>query len=549
MAPPTQGPKSETTRSEYATTGFPLQVPVLSQLNDAIAILESPSSNEEALNGAGRTLRFLETAEAVPPLVRFSLQGPIAAEPEIRAGLIASPYRDLVIASMQQAILLPQAPISSYWLGTLMQIEYSRRFGPRGEGMPLNDTEAMKRWMEADRKYMDRTLPIRDQNMARLAEALPKKQGEARAVSLETLLSESTRPIRTDVRKAVINEFSSLPDAVQFRLLMRWHEFGDASLVPALTRIAEGTGTARDVALERLLQLDPSAARRIILSRIRRIDLGDPRGTQPAVFLFLPDSRLPALEDAMLQALNKQQGMLASALIARYATESILPQVLEWLEKNPQAICQTSIAAYLYRVNPSYADRLREQPGPCPLQLFQTATYLLMSTGLEQAAIRDLAQPDWSTRRAAQTILQYGGSAAAEAALWAAFKKAPQNPPGPLPDGIEAGYVDALVQGFGWVLSSEKLDVLVQTCRTAHCREFATSQRRFLNRPIRISILGMGGGWSLLIGGTSTYSRTQAIEKIRQFPRGTPFLFEGREGKEEVAQILGDAGMVLAAPR
>jgi hypothetical protein len=529
------------------------------QLKAAVAVLESArsqttSENHEAIRRAARILRFLETREAVPHLVRFFEQGPPDAQQDIRAGLMASPHRAEVIAAMEQAIEAPDAAITGYWMGTLMQIEYARRFGPRGDPIPRNDPEALKRWMEADRGYMERFTGIQEHYNGRLAGAVWRKRGAARAISLEALLGEGSPALRNEVRQKLAAEFAALPDSVQLRLLMRWQEIGGPELEPALISLAEKPGMARNAALDRLLELNPAAARRIILARIRSGDLGDPRSQQPQAFLFLPDERLPELDNSLVEALDK--GTLGPALVARYATDAALRRVLGWLERNPQAICYTAISAYLFRVFPARAASVlaeaRRRSGGCGLNLPQNAAYLVMSPGLERAAIGDLSNDDPIIRRAAQTILQHAGSGAAEQPLWEAFARMREKPAAPMEEGIETGFVDALIQRFGWVLTPEKLDALERTCATARCRDFARSQRRFLDRPITISTSPQGP-WHVMVGGCLTFTPKQTLEKIRQFPRGTAFRLP-RAGRqqgewfwrtrtEELRKLLNEASM------
>jgi len=61
------------------------------QARQAIAVLETSSSDDEIIR-AGKTLRFLETAEAAPALVEF-FDKSFRAGPDLRLGLIGSPYR------------------------------------------------------------------------------------------------------------------------------------------------------------------------------------------------------------------------------------------------------------------------------------------------------------------------------------------------------------------------------------------------------------------------------------------------------------------------
>lgn len=250
---------------------------------------------------------------------------------------------------------------------------------------------------------MERFRPIQEYYNGKLAEAVPLKRDESRAVSLETLFTDGSQTLRPRIRKILVGEFASLPEPVQWRLLMRWPEIGGPDMGPALRSIASRPGAARDVALEHLLEMDPGATRQLIVARIRDRDLGDPRSTEPRVLLSLPDERLPELDSALVAALD--HGTIGPALVARYASDAVLPHVMEWLERNPQKFCYTAISAYLFRTGPARAkQQLAEarSDGSCMLHMPQYATCALMTPGLEQAAIDSLADADPAARRAAQ---------------------------------------------------------------------------------------------------------------------------------------------------
>ena len=530
------------------------------QLDDAVAVLDTAArrgasgGHDAAVLQAARTLRYLETPEAVAPLVRFYTMPLHDVHEEFRAALAASPYRTEVIARMEEAIAAPDVPITAYFMGTLMQIEYARRHGSR-EPMPRNDAEAMKRWNEADRAYMERFRTIQEQYKGKLAEVLPRKRGIARGVALEALLTDGSQTPAPQIRKLVIDEFVNLPSAVQASLLMRWSEIGGPELIPALRVLAAKPGEARDQALMRLMELDVSAARPIVIERIRHRDLGDPRGPEPQVLLQLPDERLPELDDHFIAALD--HGTFGPALVARYASADALPRVVEWLERNPASFCYTAIAAYVFRVDASRASAMlaeSRKAGPCQLNMPQYALWRMWSPGLEQAAVESQSAADPMARRSAQTLLQHGGSPAAKKRLFEAFSALRQRPLGPMEAPLETGFVDALIQGTGWVLTNEELDDVERHCITDNCRQFAQSQRRALNRPVSLSIL-LQGPWQVLVGGTLTFSREQTLDKLKQFPRGIAFrLPEGgrlqaneiwKRRIEELKGLLSEAGMTV----
>jgi hypothetical protein len=133
-------------------------------------------------------LRFLEVREACSPLARFFEHGPQNASKDLRAGLFASPYRNDVIAAMELSINAPDIPISYYYFGTLVELAAALRLGPQPDAVSESrDPEGYKRWMEEHKRYLDRQEPIATEYATKLALAAKRKQGEARAVTLETL--------------------------------------------------------------------------------------------------------------------------------------------------------------------------------------------------------------------------------------------------------------------------------------------------------------------------------------------------------------------------
>jgi len=74
------------------------------QAQAAMVILKSSSDVDEVLK-AGRTIRFLETVEAVPILVEYFSKS--RAGEELRQGLISSPYRKEVVAALEAQIADP----------------------------------------------------------------------------------------------------------------------------------------------------------------------------------------------------------------------------------------------------------------------------------------------------------------------------------------------------------------------------------------------------------------------------------------------------------
>lgn len=522
--------------------------PVVGQTVD----LRSFQQHDHEMARAGRTLRFLESREAVLLLARFFENAPGAAQQQLRAGLFGSPFRQDVIAAMENSVGAPGFPVTYYYLATLMELQQLRRLGPT----PLytaRTPEEIKRWVdevEAPRRIVARR--VEGEYFAKLAEAIKRKHGRALAVSVDTLISRGPQPPGAEAIRALTDSFADLPESTQHSLLtINWPRIASPSIAPLVKTLASGSSPMRDAALERLRELDQEAARRIATDRIRRGDVvRNAAGSDPRPLLNLPDKTLPDLDNAMLTAL--EHGKPVDLLIARYASKAALPRVLSFMERSPGSICSSGLLAYLFRVQPSSTADLVTQArvpgrGGCSINLTPYED-LLVTPGLERQAIADLSNPDPMTRRSAQALLQNGGSPQAEQPLWEAMSRIRDHEPGPL-NTDEFGISEALSKAVAWTLTPEKIDRLITACRSDSCRVQASAMRRWLAEPISITMPAFSNAYAN-VGLFTLRSRTQLEQKLSQFPKGTSFFVDVREStwygnrrRDEIRKILEASGM------
>src|SRR6185369_9877722 len=147
---------------------------------------------------------------------------------------------------------------------------------------------------------------------------------------------------------------------------------------------------------------------------------------------LLPDKTLPEVDAALIEHFltsNDSEGKsnLAS-LIARYATDAILPQIVDTLEpKIGKCACdiQNPILAYVLRVNPVTAKPLIEKAlaargkefSACNQGLFQTVSEFHYDPVLEDIGIKSLDDPAPQVAMTAATMLGKYGSPDAQSAL------------------------------------------------------------------------------------------------------------------------------------
>ena len=226
------------------------------------------------------------------------------------------------MAAMEEAVASPDVAITSNYLGTPIDLMKLTRFGPTPT-YTLRTPEEIQRWIqEVVTPYQEKTKPVEDEAIRQLADAIPHKRGEALATSQLTLFNRRPRPPGAAAPKELLANFTLLPENSQFLLLTwNWHRFGSPEAETLVRSLAESGSPLRDMALERLWDLNPEAARRITLDRIRRADVSREAYHDDRVPLQLPDKTLPELDDALAGAL--QQGRYgADWLFARYASEA-----------------------------------------------------------------------------------------------------------------------------------------------------------------------------------------------------------------------------------
>jgi hypothetical protein len=487
-----------------------------------VAVLGAePPAPEKQLVHAARTLRFLETREAAQAMPPFFGQGPERVQWELRLGMFGSPYRPEVIAAMEKALAASDTSITPAWMETMVELA-------------SGSSKAEKR--SAKQHYF-----------GLLADAVGGKTPPARAMSLLTLLTVGSQPPAPRVAKALVENYRWLSNADQQVLLVnQWPWLASPDILPLVRSIAEDTQCcARDSGLLRWFEMDPQAARPLILERIRTGDVVN----AGRVMMSLPDKTLPQFDSALADELEKDNTSV-DVLISRYATAAILPRVRAWYEAKGKEY-DAGLLAYFFRVDPAYAARqVAEGQKKNPAAGFGWAETqdLIMTPALEQAAVGAL-QNEYPFGTLA--LLQNAGSSAAEQPIWEAFA----NLRNTLPEGsnvgsIEESFVQVLMQASGWVLTPTQIDRLDEICQTEGCRRAVAKGRGKLSEPLRIVLLPEGT-MSVMIGPFQLRSLDQVKSKIAQFPSGTRFQFDAayqgtwfaEQRTKTIRELLDAAGM------
>lgn len=428
-------------------------------------------------------LRYLGTKPAARELARQLRGENNNTDFECMFGLLGSPNRAAGLEEMNGLLEDSDFPISPMFLDTMaiLPLEPSGSFSSLGQE--------------------------REQNLSalyqRLATAVTNKKGKALAVSLDTLMSDSTGSMSAGrIRQLVpqlLQSFRLLPPPEQAQWLeYRWSEIKDPSWIPLLREAAlhdqdspDSHGVhayeSREVsaaALTRWYELDPNDARDTVIAEITR---PKPR-YNASVLGMLPDDTLPAAGQIIAQNFLSTddfeiEGNLAS-LLFRYADASVMPEVLakagelvgDWACKP-----QDETLAYVLKFDPADAQSLIERAiearGPdasaCRHMIFTDIGALERNPVLETLAIASLNDPDLEVAANAAVYLGAYGSAAAEQALWMRYEEWGQtwagreselrgafeteNPHEPATE-LGQSLARALAAGIGWLADASMLN-------------------------------------------------------------------------------------------
>jgi len=541
-----------------------------------------------------RRLRFLNTEAAASEMIRRFGAPPDVCAFEYSIGLIGSAHRAFLVKEMERKLEEPEQIVSDLYLSTLSDLaallQQKEPLPARAER--LKDERQAKVAAEAWRKWWVSRQKLQLQYTERLVSALPRKQGQARAIavyilpgmlrnnSLQSLQPSVTGPRRPEglnseiVKKLaheIIAVFDDLPTNIQTGLLGYWWQLlADPAMLPILRRIfgadpvnnssKEGV-ELRNLALRRLYELAPDEGRKLILEELRR-----PNPTVNSATLgILPDKTLPELDDTLVENLEKRNGdlFILSQLIERYATASASPRVKAFYsDKAGQWACsiQSSLLAYLLRtdtamgidpIKQALAARGKEHTR-CYVSLLIEVAKLRMTPDLEELAIEHLDDPDPEVViQAASTLGQYG-SIDAEKPLWQRLEKWLQEWKGraeELPKNVDSSHPNfwhkqvgtalrqALSQSPAWLIDREKLERLRRSCLDKDELQQFNYQAADLSGEIRIDFQPGYDGWGNAQVAHYQCNSLQALKmKLSQFPKNTTFTWNSYSQDQEASE-------------
>lgn len=377
---------------------------------------------------------------------------------------------------------------------------------------------------------------IEKANRAQALGSLDRKTGSARAqMELDLYRFYSGNSPSPEMLR---RDFPSLPESAQMQYLNNSNFFSAKERESYLTFIAKGQTTSRDSALRLLFDVNPTAARTLILDRMRNGDFG----ADMTSLVILPDRTLPEMDEVLAAAYEQHKPV--DLLIARYATERIAGRIRAAYANSPNC---TSIVAYFFRVDPAFTAGLPSDQLNCAWDYAR----ILMSPGLEDAAVRGLSDAEPSVRDSAANLLKYAISARPKTHLLDALKSF-QRFPSNYSELEEQTYVNVLLASNGWIVTAKELREIEKSCMSENCRYAVKLARERFLKPIDITVESDGNPPLAWVGPYELSSLEVLKSKILQFPRGTRFRLDRTEQiwvteqkPESIRAFLQKAGMKI----
>lgn len=531
----------------------------------AQTLIDSSAGSTEWQEGC-RVLRFLGTERAELEMARLEA-APIPCGFAI--ALINAKHRKVVLAELEKGLTQPDRAISEGYLRTLAFLslyEQHPEWYPAlsehydfSAGSPQNSGLWRQRGVAQAEQ-------IRYAHL--LADSLPAKTPEARALSIRTLTylgralngAEIPEDLRTTVREQVPEVLAALPDSERgYLLLQEWEQIKSPAMLAALRDLVEKRNWygRNGIALRRLYELAPEDARPIILNQLRS---DTPQGSV-GVLSLLNEKTLPELDTVMLQRVQRQQGdgslEFSAGLLQRYASPAVADQLRPWFtERIGKMWCgaEANLLAYFFRVAPAEGAGMLQKAmlhndGGC--SLLMRLARVRMSREVEEVAVAALHDARPLTFRDGLQVLQCYGSPASRPSMLQQFRQwhdqwVPQAKlleflPGSEEKQRQEAYLNAVGYAHGWLTSKEDWQALRELCVTNSCKE--TAQRAIDNffssqgftmigfrEPVgdeftEEMVFPGSGCWG---GGTTERLK----EKIMQYPKGSIFKIDTR-GKEK----------------
>ena len=512
---------------------------------------------------AAEQLRFLD----VPAAWSVSLTLLPAEESILLRGLAATREPSRVCDLMQAAIPAPSQSVSTYYLYAMAQTCAGANLPPAppyvppppGQKPPEPSAEQQQYW----RKHREYQQSVIGKANASLAGNIARKQGEAKAITFQTLMeyvqqiraNEAQQPLPAWI-PAVMAEFAKSYGKIegwrQRQLLGLYAStLPSPDMVPLLESVLDAWKPgeyyeASREALQNLYAIDPARTQARIVTELAK----EKTWLDSPQLDMLPASAARITDDALIEALAAAQRAggwnveLRMTALAKYATPKALPSIKAIFESQ-QDKCQPELMAYFVRVDPAYADRefhshpwdMQARPPRCTVRYFERTPQIASGPALERYITAYLNHGSVPLKRTAAKSLENFGSPAAVGPLWEAFRyfhdywKGKQAELAQNAEGVslEVELRNAIARGRHWLATETDLRTMESLCISEQCLYETQQDLRAWQRPLRIEVSNWPGGIRAQVAQYYGITSLEALEKkLEQFPKGTQFLLTAR---------------------
>jgi hypothetical protein len=504
-----------------------------------------------------QTLKYLRTWDAAVALLRLVEAAPAhfnGPSPDFVASPVDTPYRQKLREQVIQDIQDPDIGITEHTLDVYAMLTYCEKHS--------GDTAALAPYARGLSYYSDA--------FDMLASVVQKKRGAAWARSLATLAIGALPAQLNGYQQELMECFDLLPVDEQYFLLRDDFPYAfDSAIVPALARMVATPANdvnpdvtqhseelavdsqwqsdeldwrrhqVTDLAMQRLIELDPVRAQSIALAQICRkwptVDPG-PLMRMPGPPVDLDADLLANIRDAFL---GKADLCTHACLVGRFGSAAIrLPIEALYLAHKQELVgfllyadnrlhsnrlILPALMAYFGRVDPSFAQAQITELGDTLVECDAVMASIDFSPVVEKKALSDLRDGDPSLIYDPINAFVLYGRPEHKAALLSRLRSGDADS-----DGVNRWLTRYLPVGRSWVLSAEDLALIAKSNQRDGNASAATGDHLVELIPkidADFDTLGwFNGYWH--VDDCALDTKTGLLKKLALYPQGTRFVMK-----------------------
>jgi hypothetical protein len=468
-------------------------------------ILSTQSADQPQSYEAVKRLALLDTPSSAKRLVQMYLSSPGPSGWYVSNTL----QLDVVIPLLQAAVANSATNLPSGITYLLSDLETRKEFGviPRSED-PAKQ-EVLAKLQERDKvrqKYFQQANDL-------LLASIEHRSGEQRADAIYEAWSNVENLSRTNrvspetlarLRTSVLAVQNDLSPAVQSQFAWTGRQMlPHAQVLPLVRKLAKESLVSPNVRNDALQHWCEDAPEECNAAIIERYLEGESKPSN-VVILLLTESEHSELDEVLRQQLRDPEmldGSAASestaALVLRAGSQSLMPQVIELLNRQPKGFCEerADLIGYLFRFSPKDASKrlnseLQASNDGCGNYVLRTLHHHRYSDDELPAALAALNSPNLTAAGSAALFIQEHGPASAQDALWRrleSLRSVWQERNVELNDAmfgfgatpereaanLEQALASALTRAKSWKLTAGEVERLREGCLTDQCRNIA----------------------------------------------------------------------------